>query len=228
MRDTKDEGVDIVLNCLSGKHQRLGLQALRSGGRFVEIGKMDIFENNKLDLVPFRKNISFFAVDMDRLALEDAEAFKALGKTVLDRIEKSDYSLIPVSIYPMNKLREAMEVMRTGKHVGKLVICNYIKDDKDAGEGITDPSCATYKPVSATVERPQIMFRADATYLITGGAGGFGSRLVRFAHVRGARHFIITTRSSDHTATKAKFQDLLAAGVKILVVGTEKVQGQVY
>jgi hypothetical protein len=40
MRDTNGQGVDVVLNSLAGKHQRLGVQALRSSGRFLEIGKM--------------------------------------------------------------------------------------------------------------------------------------------------------------------------------------------
>ncbi len=40
MRDTDNKGVHVVLNSLAGKHQRLGLQALCSSGRFLEIGKM--------------------------------------------------------------------------------------------------------------------------------------------------------------------------------------------
>jgi polyketide synthase 5 len=40
MRDTDGKGVDVILNSLAGKHQRLGIQALRSSGRFLEIGKM--------------------------------------------------------------------------------------------------------------------------------------------------------------------------------------------
>ena len=48
MKETRHEGVDVVLNSLAGKHQQLGLQALRSNGRFLEIGKLDIFANHKV------------------------------------------------------------------------------------------------------------------------------------------------------------------------------------
>ena len=41
MKATDGEGVDIVLNSLSGVHQKLGMQALRQGGRFLEIGKQE-------------------------------------------------------------------------------------------------------------------------------------------------------------------------------------------
>jgi FlaA1/EpsC-like NDP-sugar epimerase len=36
-------------------------------------------------------------------------------------------------------------------------------------------------PLPVTVQRPFTAFRHDATYLVTGGAGGFGSRLIRLA-----------------------------------------------
>lgn len=110
MKVTGGQGVDVVLNSLAGLHQRLGLQALRSSGRFCEIGKVsgrgqrrragkgqhrrrgraygcavhgvqvDIFANSSVGLLAFRKNLSFFAVDMDRLALDDPEASKQVGR----------------------------------------------------------------------------------------------------------------------------------------------------
>jgi NADPH:quinone reductase-like Zn-dependent oxidoreductase len=43
MRATKGQGVDIVFNSLAGKHQKLGIEALRTRGRFVEIGKIDVY-----------------------------------------------------------------------------------------------------------------------------------------------------------------------------------------
>jgi NADPH:quinone reductase-like Zn-dependent oxidoreductase len=43
MRATEGQGVDIVFNSLAGKHQKLGMEALRTGGRFCEIGKIDVY-----------------------------------------------------------------------------------------------------------------------------------------------------------------------------------------
>ena len=43
MQATDGEGVHAVLNSLAGKHQQLGLEALAPYGRFLEIGKMDIY-----------------------------------------------------------------------------------------------------------------------------------------------------------------------------------------
>ncbi len=71
MEVTQGEGVDVVLNSLSGRHIELCLQALRSSGWHCEIGKVDINADNALSLAVFRKNLRFGAIDVDRLMLED-------------------------------------------------------------------------------------------------------------------------------------------------------------
>jgi acyl transferase domain-containing protein/NADPH:quinone reductase-like Zn-dependent oxidoreductase/thioester reductase-like protein/acyl carrier protein len=209
MRDTNGQGVDVVLNSLAGKHQRLGVQALRSSGRFLEIGKMDIFDNNGLPLLAFRKNISFFAIDMDRLALDDPAQTAEIGREVGMHFMEGHYDKLPIVTFPMNEIKEALEFMKTGKHVGKVVLTNYLEDKKTG----------KVSPCSVTVEKPQNIFHADATYLVTGGAGGFGSKLVRYAYYNGARSFLITTRSADTERVRGLFRDILDdASVKMEVM----------
>ena len=67
-RDTDGYGVDIVLNSVLGAAQRAGLELLAFGGRFVEIGKRDIYGDTRLGLFPFRRNLAFYAVDLGLLA----------------------------------------------------------------------------------------------------------------------------------------------------------------
>jgi polyketide synthase 5 len=63
-RDTEGYGVDIVLNSVTGAAQRAGLELLAFGGRFVEIGKRDIYGDTRLGLFPFRRNLAFYGVDL--------------------------------------------------------------------------------------------------------------------------------------------------------------------
>jgi len=211
MRDTDGKGVDVILNSLAGKHQRLGIQALRSSGRFLEIGKMDIFDNNGLDLLAIRKNISFFAIDMDRMVLDNPALATEVAMEVGEYFEAGNYDLIPTQVFPMDKMKEALDLMKTGKHVGKIVLTNYTK----VGEG----AAARYEPLPVVVEKPQNVFHEHATYLITGGAGGFGSAMVRYAFDHGAKHFLITTRAANTDMVKAAFSDTTKhAGVTVEVL----------
>jgi hypothetical protein len=131
-----------------------------------------------------------------------------IGREVGHHFMEGHYHRLPVEVFPMDKMREALEFMKTGKHVGKVramalsfqfvpqtdrawisvfrssirdstrplhnqptnqqvVLTNYVKNEKSGKE----------EPVAVTVEKPQGIFHADATYLITGGAGGFGSKV---------------------------------------------------
>ncbi|MBK6522727.1 MAG: zinc-binding dehydrogenase [Sphingobacteriaceae bacterium] len=67
MAKTKGKGVDVVLNSLSGEAILKSVKCLSAYGRFVEIGKTDIYRNSKLGLQPFGNNLTYFGVDVDRL-----------------------------------------------------------------------------------------------------------------------------------------------------------------
>lgn len=58
--------------------------------------------------------------------------------------EQGNYDLIPHQVFPMNQMREALEFMKTGKHVGKVVLTNYTKK-----------ADGSYEPLAVTVEKPQ-------------------------------------------------------------------------
>ncbi|MBQ1071451.1 zinc-binding dehydrogenase, partial [Micromonospora sp. D75] len=67
---TDGRGVDVVLNSLTGEALTRSLGLLAPNGRFVEIGKQDIYANSHLGLRALRHNRSFLAVDLERAFAE--------------------------------------------------------------------------------------------------------------------------------------------------------------
>ncbi len=57
MEATGGRGVDIVLNSLTGEFQSKGLEVLAPYGRFIELGKRDIYDDRQVGLKVFRKNL---------------------------------------------------------------------------------------------------------------------------------------------------------------------------
>ena len=49
---TNRKGVDVVLNALAGEAIPMGLSCLAEFGRFIEIGKRDIYHNARIPLRP--------------------------------------------------------------------------------------------------------------------------------------------------------------------------------
>ena len=99
--DTNGYGVDIVLNSLTGAAQLAGLKLLSFGGRFVELGKRDIYGDTRLGLFPFRRNLAFYAVDLGLMCLTHPDEISALLSTVY-RLAADGVLPIPESTnYPL-------------------------------------------------------------------------------------------------------------------------------
>ena len=64
---TDGNGVDIVINTLTGELLHDTWRALASFGRFIELGKHDIVDHGKLDMSGFRKDATFSAFDLTDL-----------------------------------------------------------------------------------------------------------------------------------------------------------------
>ena len=64
---TGGEGVDLVLNALPGPFIEKGLACLAPSGRFIELGKRDIYDDRALGLKALRRNISLHVVDLAAL-----------------------------------------------------------------------------------------------------------------------------------------------------------------
>lgn len=59
MRQTRGRGVDMVLNSLSEEKLIASVRCLAQGGRFMEIGKFDLANNNRLQALLLIKGASF-------------------------------------------------------------------------------------------------------------------------------------------------------------------------
>ena len=181
MEATGGEGVDVVLNSLAGRHLDLCLQALRPGGWHCEIGKVDIYRDNGLGLRIFRKNLRFAAVDVDRLMIDDPLLSRQFSQTCLDLLGEGALPPLPVTVFPYKDYAKALRLMTTGQHQGKLVL----KAPDPAGDA------------GFTVADVRPFLDPEATYLVTGGLGGFGMRMLPYLVAAGARHLTLMDRDPE-------------------------------
>src|SRR5690606_31173965 len=114
--------VDVVLNCLTGAAIDEGLSLLAPYGRFVEVAKRDIYADRKVGLAPFRRNLSYFALDLARM-LEEKPA--RVGETLRKVVELVDAKQLPalaMTVFDAGETAAAFRLMSAAKHVGKLAI----------------------------------------------------------------------------------------------------------
>ena len=121
-RDTDGYGVDIVLNSLTGAAQLAGLKLLALGGRFVEIGKRDIYGDTKLGLFPFRRNLAFYGVDLGLMSVSHPGHVRELLNTVYKLTADGVLPAPESTHYPLAQAATAIRVMSAAEHTGKLVL----------------------------------------------------------------------------------------------------------
>ena len=217
MEATGGQGVDVVLNSLAGRHVSLCLQALRAGGWHCEIGKVDIYADSALGLRVFRRNLRFAAIDLDRLMVDDPLLSRELSETCLDLLERGVVPPLPVTVFPYGDYAKALRLMTSGQHQGKLVL--------KAPAASADPDF----PIDD--RRP--LLDPEATYLVTGGLGGFGQRLLPYLVTAGARHLTLMDRDperrrSEHWLRQSTTLAAMGEGVEIdLVQGDVAVEADV-
>ena len=197
---TGGRGVDIVLNSLSGRFIAQSMKCLAPFGRFVELGKGDIYRNSKLALEQLGENISYFVVDVDRLVTHKPELHFQILTEVVALFERGELQPQALTAFPISRLTEAMKFMTRAAYHGKIVL--EMENDR----------VRTLPPRSAA-------FRPDRSYLISGGASGFGLEIARWMVERGARHLVLLSRSGCKNITDgATVNAMRARGVAVIVV----------
>ncbi|GAB3444011.1 type I polyketide synthase [Streptomonospora sediminis] len=198
---TGGTGVDVVLNCLTGRAQRAGLEALAAGGRFIELGKRDIYAGNPIDPAPFRKNIVFAGVDLQTIATQRPRLMAELVAEVAGELAAGREPRLPATAHAYTHAAAAFRTMAAAQHTGKLVL--------------TAPTAETEIPVEP--ERVPVV-RGDGAYIITGGLGAIGVRLAEHLAQSGAARLILNGRSAPGPQADAAIDRLRAAGTDVRVV----------
>ena len=196
------DGVGIVLNSLAGEAMERGLGVLKPFGRFIELGKRDYVANTRIGLRPFRRNLSYFGVDVDQLLSDRDRASEIFGE-IIGLFEAGAFRPLPYRVYPAGETVDAFRLMQQSGHVGKIVL---------------------RPPTSPVAETEEADFRFDParTHLLTGGFGGFGLETARWLADRGVRHLVLTGRSGAATPeAQAVVAELQARGVDVRPVACD-------
>lgn len=195
MRATAGKGVDVVLNSLAGEALRLSWHCLAKFGRFLEIGKADLFANTGLDMKPFLDNKSYIGVNL--LDFENNPTPRAikLWNDVAKIIHTGSLKPVsPILQFTMADVEKAFRFMQAGKHMGKVVVR---VDDSDI--------------VPAVPRMPKVNVSSDATYVVA-GLGGICREIGRWLAEKGAKSLVFLSRSAaSGEGNKAFAEDLRKA-----------------
>lgn len=201
MEITHGEGVDVVLNSLAGEAIPKSLAVLRPYGCFIEMGKRDIVSNTKIGLRPFARCLSYFAVDLFNMCLYRQDLAQATFQEVMRLVAAGTLHPLPHRTFPIGRAAEAFQYMAKSRHLGKIILS--VRE--------ADRRCIP-------ADRQAVEFRADGTYLITGGLGQFGLATAKWLVENGAKHLVLVGRSPARPKAQQQIAALQHAGAIVRVM----------
>jgi NADPH:quinone reductase-like Zn-dependent oxidoreductase/acyl carrier protein len=203
MELTHRRGVDVVLNALASEAIPMGLSCLAEFGRFIEIGKRDLYQNSRIPLRPLRSNASFHVVAMDAVFAGNESLTREMLAEIVTLVEKGALHPLPFRAFPANNIDSAFRLMAAGKHIGKVIVSFPEKFLPRRGEPIA----------------PKFEVKSDGRYLITGAFGGFGKVIAKWLVQSGARNLVLSSRTGASTPEAEEFVNYLRqSGVAVQVV----------
>jgi phthiocerol/phenolphthiocerol synthesis type-I polyketide synthase C len=199
---TSGYGVDVILNSLPDEAIQRGVQILAPGGRFIELGKKDVYANANLGLAALTKSASFAVVDLDlNLKLQPARYRDMLGR-ILGHVADGKLQVLPVTTFTLDDAADAFALMASGRHTGKIAV--------------SIPTHGSIEAIASPPPRPLVS--PDGGYIIVGGMGGLGFVVAEWLAQQGAGLVVLNGRSAPSDDVRAAIAEMNAAGSRIELV----------
>jgi NADPH:quinone reductase-like Zn-dependent oxidoreductase len=135
---TEGQGVDVVLNCLNGEFIAKSFEALRRGGRFLEIGKIGIWDQERVRSV--RPDAAYFVYDIAAEMARDLDGIREMLAQITNDMRQGRLRPPALRVFPITQARDAFHLMAAGKTH---------RQDR-AGDGIRGPHAGARSATGVT------------------------------------------------------------------------------
>lgn len=203
LRMTGGEGVDVVLNSLSGEALLDSWDCIAKFGTFIEIGKSDIYRNSKLGMKPFERNVKFASLDLVGLADHRPETMRAVFGKIMSMFESGILVPVqPVTTMAITDIEDAFRLIQSRKHTGKVVLT---VENETMVKALPPPNETMH-------------LEGSSTYVIAGGLGGLGQKIIHFLANHGAKHILVLSRRNLGEIERLNIeQQLGSSGAKVRI-----------
>ncbi|KAI0392744.1 reducing type I polyketide synthase 10 [Xylariaceae sp. FL0594] len=208
MHATEGRGVDVVINSLTGDQLHATWKCVAEFGRFVEIGKVDLSTDGRLEMDQFLKNTTFTAFDLSHLYFSHNKRHHALWKSLLVEVMQlyragKIATSVPLKVMDISNVNHAFRAFGLRTRIGRVVV-----NLENAGSKIR-----------VQKEKYETTFDPAKSYVMVGCLGGLGRTLTRWMVSRGAKKFAFLGRSGlQKTAARTLVDDLDRLGARSVVV----------
>ncbi|KAA0893029.1 NAD(P)H-quinone oxidoreductase [Pusillimonas sp. ANT_WB101] len=120
---TDGYGMDVILDMVGGDYINRNIHSLALNGRLVQIAFLE-GSKTQIDALPVMiKRLTFTGSTLRPRSDEDkGEIAKALSEQVVPLMEKGRCTPIIHTVFPMNEVSKAHDLMESSRHIGKIAL----------------------------------------------------------------------------------------------------------
>ena len=189
---TQGKGVDIVLNSLNGDFIDKSFAVLGTKGRFVEIGKIGIWDKQKV--MEKRPDADYLPFDIGVMIQQQPGLIAKFSEELNQQCQSEKLKALSYKVFPSTEIKAAFRYMQQGKHIGKVVVSMPETGDE------------------------QKYIKPEASYLITGGLGALGLEVAQWMVKQGAKNIVLTGRRNPNETADKIIEELEATGASVSVL----------
>ncbi|WP_181008973.1 type I polyketide synthase, partial [Streptomyces sp. SM12] len=181
-------GLDVVLNSLTGEFVDASLRLLRDGGRFLEMGKVDIRDTEAV--TGAYEGVRYRAFDV----LDAGEdRIQQMLTELVALFERGVLTPLPVTAWDVHRAPEAFRYLREARHTGKVVLTVPRRPDPEGTVLITGGT----GDLGALVARHLVTARGVRHLLLTSRRGAEAPGARELAAELGAAGAEVTLAACD-------------------------------
>ncbi len=159
---TDGQGVDIVLNSLNGDYIKKNFDSLAQNGRFVELGKIDIWDQQQAN--NYRQDVSYHCFDWS-----DMPKAMQLRSQVETLFIQQQLKPLPSKVFPIDAVDDAFQFMANAKQIGKVVLSIPAQDQHTITIGANQSYLITGGLSGLGFKTAQWLAAQGATHLVLSG-----------------------------------------------------------
>ncbi len=203
MAQTNGQGVDVVLNSLNGEFISKSMQVCAEGARFLEIGKIGVWDEKQVH--ELRSDISYFVFDVGEIADDNPGLISKMFIELMEGFKDGRLKPLPHTSFSVHDAAAAFRYMAQAKHIGKIVVNNL----------------ELKKPQWPSSDSNKGLFAGQGTCLITGGFGSLGTLIAERLVEDGVRSLVLTGRKGAGPDEEKIIESMRNKGAKILSINCD-------
>ncbi|BBM86751.1 polyketide synthase [Candidatus Uabimicrobium amorphum] len=170
----EQHNIDVVLNSLAGEYIPKSMSLLSNNGRFVEIGKVEIWDNDKVNAL--RSDVSYTAFDLAEMCSDTPHLVQEMLQELMVLFAAKKLQPLRHTNFSIQNAKNAFRYMAQAKHIGKVVI---------------------------TQQQSAWNISTEGSYVISGGLGGLGLKTAQWLESEGATSIVLLSRSAPNEQQQA-------------------------